>query len=238
MYAIIENGGIGQPFHFRAYTNHGSYVDPLRPMSWRLRHAIAGGGALADLGIHLMDLTRFLLGEVVWVQCQTRTFIPQRPISVGSAQMETVDVDDWSLCQLGLEKDVCGTIEVSRVAAGSSEESGIEVNGSLGSVRVNFEQPDQLYYFDVRHKQWRHGKLDFPTPAGLQPLETLWPPSKQSMGYMLNAHLACCYDFLQCVYEQRVSALNFATALAAQEILEAAYVSAASGGQRIHLPLP
>lgn len=237
MKAVIENGGIGQPFHFRAFMNHGSYIDPLRPMSWRLRHAMAGGGALADLGIHLMDLIRFLLGDVSWVQCHTRTFISHRPAAVGSSQLETVDVDDWALVQLRLLNDACGNIEVTRVAGGTGEESGIEICGSQGSLRVNFEHPEQLYYYDARRKQWINGKLEFPSPAGLRPIEQLWPPSKQSMGYMLNAHLASCYDFLQCIREQKPSALDFATALAAQEILEAAYLSAVSDGQRVSLPL-
>jgi predicted dehydrogenase len=237
MKAVIENGGIGKPFHFRAYTFHGSYIDPLRPMSWRLRQAISGGGALADLGVHLMDLIRFLLGDAAWVECQTRTFITQRPTSPGSAQMETVDVDDWALCQLGLQNDACGTIEVTRVAGGTDEACGIEISGSQGSLKFDFEFPNQLNYYNARRKQWLMGNLDFPPAAGLRPIETLWPPSKQSMGSMLNAHLASCYDFLQCVVEQKESPLNFVTALAAQEILEAAYLSSSKSGQRIRLPL-
>ena len=237
MKSVIENGGMGQPFHFRAYMNHGSYIDPLRPMSWRLRHAMAGGGALADLGIHLMDLIRFLLGDISWVQCHTRTFIPRRPVAVGSNQLEAVDVDDWALCQLGLPNDACGTIEVTRVAGGTGEESGIVISGSQGSLKLNFEHPDQLHYFDAKRKQWINGILEFPPPAKMRPIEQLWPPSKQSMGYMLNAHLASCFDFLQCIQEKKPSALNFATALAAQEILEAAYRSASFDGKRMTLPL-
>lgn len=238
MKAIIENGGIGQPLHFRAFMNHGGYVDIHRPMTWRLRHAMAGGGALADLGVHLLDLVHFLLGEVAWVQCHTRTFFKNRPTSAGSNQMERVDVDDWALCQLGLPNDACGTVEVTRVAAGAGEESGLEVHGSLGSLKMDISHPDQLKYYDVKRKQWIDGQLDFSTAAGLRPLEGLWPPSKQSMGYMVNAHLACCYDFLQCIHEQKPSAMNFSEALAAQEMLEAAYLSASNGGQRIPLPLP
>ncbi len=238
MKAIIENGGIGQPLHFRAYINHGGYIDVLRPMSWRLRYSMAGGGALADLGIHLLDLIQFLLGKVAWVQCQTRTFVPRRPATAHSSQLETVDVDDWALCQLGLPNDACGTVEVTRVAAGAGEESGLEIHGSLGSLKMDIGHPEQLNYYDVKRKQWIDGKLDFPPAVNLRPIEQLWPPSKQSMGYMLNAHLACCYDFLQCIQEQKPSPLDFNAALTAQEMLEAAYLSASKGGQRISLPLP
>jgi predicted dehydrogenase len=238
MKAIIENGGIGQPLHFRAYMNHGGYIDILRPMTWRLRHAMAGGGALTDLGIHLLDLIQFLLGKVAWVQCETRTFVPRRPKTAGNSEMETVDVDDWALCTLGLPDDACGTVEVTRVAAGAGEESGLEIHGSLGTLKMEIGHPEQLKYYDVKRKQWIDGKLDFPPAAGLRPLDGLWPPSKQSMGYMLNAHMACCFDFLQCIREQKPSALDFEAALTAQEILEAAYLSALKSGQRIQLPLP
>lgn len=237
MKAVMENGGIGQPLHFRAYMNHGGYIDALRPMTWRLRYTMAGGGALADLGIHLLDLFQFLLGKMAWVQCQTRTFVPQRPSAKGSSQMEKVDVDDWALVQLGLPNDACGTVEVTRVAAGAGEESGLEIHGSLGSLKMDIGHPEQLKYYDVKRKQWIDGKLEFPPATGLRPLEDIWPPSKQSMGYMLNAHLACCYDFLQCIQEQKPSPLDFNAALTAQEMLEAAYLSASKGGQRIQLPL-
>jgi len=237
MKSIIENGGIGQPYHFRAHMVHSSYLDKLRPMSWRLRHAAAGGGALADLGIHMMDLIRFLLGEVAWVQCQTRTFITERPTAAGSATMETVDVDDWALCNLGMQNGSTGFIETTRISGGTSESSGIEIIGSQGTVKVDFENQMAVDFFDAKRKQWLIGPQDFPPPTGLRTIEQLWPASKQSLGYMLNAHLASAYDFLQCIQENKPSMLNFDTALAAQEILEAAYLSASKSSQRINLPL-
>jgi predicted dehydrogenase len=237
MKAVIENGGIGQPYHFRAHTFHSSYLDALRPMSWRLSQAVAGGGALADLGIHLMDLIRFLLGEVAWVQCQTRTFITERPITAGSRQKGAVDVDDWALCSLGMQNGSSGLIEVTRVSGGTSDSSAIEIFGSQGTVKVDFENQMTVDFFDAKRKQWLIGPQDFAPAARLRPIEKLWPASKQSLGYMLNAHLASAYDFLQCIQEKKPSLLNFETALAAQEILEAAYLSALKNSQRINLPL-
>jgi predicted dehydrogenase len=237
MKAVIENGGIGQPYHFRAHMFHSSYLDKQRPMSWRLRRAVAGGGALADLGIHLMDLIRFLLGEVAWVQCQTRTFITERPTAASSAKMETVDVDDWALCNLGMQNGATGFIEVTRVSGGTSESSVIEIIGSQGTVKVDFENQMTVDFFDAKRKQWLIGPQDFPPASGLRPIEQLWAASKQSLGYMVNAHLASAYDFLQCIQEKKPSMLNFETALAAQEILEAAYLSTSKTSQRINLPL-
>jgi predicted dehydrogenase len=237
MKAVIENGGIGQPYHFRAHTFHSSYLNALRPMSWRLSQAASGGGALADLGVHLMDLIRFLLGEIAWVQCQTRTFITERPITAASSQKGTVDVDDWALCSLGMQNGSSGMIEVTRVSGGTSDSSAIEIIGSQGTVKVDFENQMTVDFFDARSNQWLIGPQDFPPATGLRPIEKLWPASKQSLGYMVNAHLASAYDFLQCIQEKKHSLLSFETALAAQEILEAAYLSASKNSQRINLPL-
>ena len=237
MKAIIENGGIGKPFYFRAHMIYGNYIDPMIPISWRLRQTLSGGGALADLGIHMMDLIRFLLGEVDWVQCNTRTFITKRPTFAGSTQMESVDVDDWAICQLGMQNDSTGFIEVSRVSGGASDDNSIEIIGNQGTVKVNLNNLNNVEYFDLNHRQWRIGNQDFQTPSGMRPINGLWPPTSQSLGFYLNSHLASCYDFLQCIQENKQSDLNFKTALAAQEILEAAYQSASRSGKRVYLPL-
>jgi len=237
MKAILENEYLGDIHHFRGRLFHGSYLDPKRPISWRLRHADAGGGVLSDLGIHLLDLVYFLLGKVKWVQCQTRTFITQRPKVMGSSEMETVDVDDWALCMLGLENGATGVIEVTRVAGGVDECSELEIFGQRGSLRMNVENPMTIEYYDAKLKQWEIGMQDYPLPTSLRPIEQLWPPSKQSMGFMLNAHLASAYDFLQCIAEKKESPINFKEALVAQEILEAAYLSASRNSERIRLPL-
>ena len=237
MKSIIENGAIGEVHHFRAHFFHSSYLDPKRPMTWRLRLADSGGGALADLGIHILDQIRSLLGEVDWIQCQTRTFIHQRPTTYASNTLEPVGVDDWALCTLGMKSGAVGTLEVSRFTGGIDESTEIEIFGSKGSVKVNLEDPLTAQYYDVKRKQWLIGPQDFPPPLNLRPIEQVWPASKQSMGDMLNAHLACALDFLLDIREAKNSPVNFHVGLAAQEILEAAYLSAGKNGIPIQLPL-
>ena len=237
MKALIDNGEIGEPYHFRAHLYHSSYLDAQRPMAWRLRKANSGGGALADLGIHALDLLLFMLDNIDWVQCVTRTYIQQRPSEPGSKKMETVDVDDWAVCTLGTKNGASGLLEVSRVSGGNSESIAIEIIGSRGTVKVDFEDPLTCYFFNTKRKQWLIGPHDFPPPAGMRSIEQLWPPAKQTLGYMLNAHLASAYDFMQCVQKGKSSMVSFSTALAAQELLEAAYISADRNGVRINLPI-
>ena len=49
------------------------------PKVWRLDKAVAGSGALGDLGAHVIDLGRFLVGEPTAVNGVLRTFIKERP---------------------------------------------------------------------------------------------------------------------------------------------------------------
>jgi predicted dehydrogenase len=235
MKALIAAGQIGEVLNCRAQMFHSSYLDPERPMSWRLRRRDSGGGALADLGSHLIDLFRYLVGEIQWVCSEMRTFIPERPEQRGSSRRQPVDVDDWAHCVVGLENGAVGTIEVTRMAAGAGEATSVEVFGRKGALVFHISEPETVRYHDLQRGQWLQGKVEAPAIPGERPVAGLWPPAKYSQGTMVNAHLAAAYDFLQCVSEGAPSAVDFAAGLAAQEVLEAAYRSAAHNGERVAL---
>ena len=234
--ALVESGELGEIYNFRAHIFHGSYLDRNRPMSWRLRHAETGGGAFADLGAHLVFSVCFLMGDVAAVRADSRTFIKERPVTKGSDQLEKVDVDDWMHCTLELKGGQIGELEVTRVAGGYGEATMLEVFGSKGSAVYDVAQPDQARYFDARRGQWITGSLPMFSSEHDRPLEAIYPSPKFSQGRMTDVHLASVYDFLQYIAEGKPSPLNFDTALAIEEVLEAAYTSAARGGERLTLP--
>lgn len=235
--AIMASGALGEIFNFRIHYFHNSYMDPLRPISWRLKWASSGGGALADLGIHIIDMVRFVLGDVRWVRCNTDTFIKQRPSAAGSKQMVPVDVDDWALCMLGLQSGPSGVLEVTRLSGGVGDSMRFEIFGSKGSVVFDLSQPASASYYDQDRKQLLIGNQDFPTPEGERPLHIILPAHKMSAGYFRDAHTASIYDFLLNIKEGKESSANFSEATKAQEVLEAAYSSSQKDGEKIHLPL-
>lgn len=237
MKALLEADAIGEVLNFRAIMFHSSYLDTQRPMSWRLRKSESGGGAFADLGAHLIDLTHYLLGPVQSVSAWTRTVIQQRPSSKGSSQQEEVDVDDWVHCRLLLESGVPGHLEATRMAAGASEATSFEIYGRKGALRFEIGKPDHVSLYDLEAGKWSEGTVDAPEPSGERPLKSLWPSGKYSQGLMTDAHLASVYDFLQCIVEGKPSNLGFQAGLAVQEVLEAGYLSAEQGGNQIELPL-
>ncbi|MDP2964914.1 MAG: Gfo/Idh/MocA family oxidoreductase [Pelolinea sp.] len=236
--AILAAGALGEINNFRIHYFHNSYMDPARPMSWRLQKATSGGGSLTDLGIHMIDMVRYLLGDVDWVKCRTRTFITQRPIAAGSAEMAPVDVDDWALCMLGLKNGAEGVIEVTRMSGGMGDSCRIEIFGSQGSIEVDFSQTGSVRYYDQRRKQYQLGSQGFPTPAGERPMSEWLPQPKLTLGWFKDAHLGSIYDFLLNIRERKESSANFEAALKAQELLEAAYLSASRNTGQIYLPLP
>ena len=127
--------------NFRSTIFHSSYLDPQRPMSWRLRWAESGGGAFADLGAHMVDMVTYLLGDAFRVGAKMRTFITERPETRGSNQMETVDVDDWAFCTMELKNGAIGHIEATRMAAGISDEITLQVFCRNGSLHSGCQQP-------------------------------------------------------------------------------------------------
>jgi len=58
----VDDGLIGELDHIRAFAGHEG-LSQFRA-DWEYDSAVVGGGALMDVGIHLIDLTRYLLGDV------------------------------------------------------------------------------------------------------------------------------------------------------------------------------
>ena len=109
---MIEAGELGEIYHFRGRYLQDWIIDPQFERVWRLDRSVAGSGALGDLGAHVIDLARFLVGEISSVSGIARTFIPERPGG-------TVDVDDAFEAIVEFESGAIGTIEASRFAPGA-----------------------------------------------------------------------------------------------------------------------
>lgn len=58
----LDSGLIGRLDHVRAFAGHQG-LSQFRS-AWEYDKSVIGGGALLDVGIHIIDLTRYLLGEV------------------------------------------------------------------------------------------------------------------------------------------------------------------------------
>jgi predicted dehydrogenase len=227
---LIHDGALGEVYTFRAQYLHSGYQDPDRPMSWRLRKDQAGGGASMDLGSHVVDLIRYLLGEFQSVYARLHTFVTERPVRRDAAQKEAVTVDDAAWLQIRLESGAVGTMETSRFATGMVDDLRLEVHGRRGALRFSLMDGNWLYWYDATRKADPLGG-----ERGWSRLETLQhypgaaaPPPRAILGWT-RTHAESQYAFLRAVVTGEAPHPDIVDGLRAQMVLGAAYASAQSG---------
>jgi predicted dehydrogenase len=227
---LIDSGFLGRVFSFRGRYFRSSYIDPTKPLSWRLSKEISGGGALLDLGSHIIDLIYYLLGPFASVQATMDTLIKERPVKAGSSQTGIVDVDDFALITAKLHDGTLGNIEVSRMGTGVNNECLFEIYGEKGAIRFNAEDPSYLEIYDVRDAASPNGGL-----RGFKKIETVGrydgqkaPDATMPTGFV-RTHTECQYQFLKAIWEDRDGSPNFATGLHVQEIMDAVERSSEKG---------
>lgn len=142
---LIESGKLGRIYHWRAVYLQEWGMDAEMPISWRFRKDVAGSGALGDLGAHIIDLARFLVGEPKSVMGYTQTWLTERPDGKGG--MAKADVDDGFVAAMEFENGALGTVEATRFAKGRKNFNNFEINGENGSIQFNLERLNELNVF-------------------------------------------------------------------------------------------
>jgi len=114
---LIDEGRIGQVFHYRATYLQESGNDPSRPLTWKLQKSQAGSGVLGDLLSHLVDTALYLNGPIAEVSGLMHTFAPGR------------DVDDATLALARFSNGSLGSFEATRYAVGCKNRNSFEIHG-------------------------------------------------------------------------------------------------------------
>ncbi len=140
-------------------------------------------------------------------------------------------MDDWALCTCGLEHGAVGTIEVSRVAAGREQASTIEIYGDRGSLAVDFAKPKEAALFQTSTGKWL--PADEARNVSLQVGPQLFGEAESFMDMLIAAHASSIEDFLRSMQQGSSNPIDYAWATKSQAILEAAYQSALSHGDRV-----
>ena len=142
---LQEKGILGRPRMFRSRL--GTYPERIE-RRWSAYRSLSGGGVLMDLGIHLIDLFRYLVGEIKTVQGQTRAFRP-----------EIREVEDSAVLLIESEGGALGVIEVSWATAPS--ENIIELYGEKGTAIVDYAC-NEIRYKTQGAAAWNRPELTFP----------------------------------------------------------------------------
>lgn len=139
---MVRNGDLGEIYHFRAQYLQEWIMDPDFEAVWRLQGDVAGSGSLGDLGSHIVDIARFIVGEPARVGGLLKTFIKERPAPGGGRV--PVTVDDAFEAWVEFDNGAIGTLEATRFAKGRKNGMTFEVNGAKGSIRFNMERFNEL----------------------------------------------------------------------------------------------
>lgn len=182
-YDLIKAGKLGEIYHFRAVYLQEWIMDPDFPLVWRLDKKRAGSGVLGDLGAHVIDLARFLVGEPRQISGMMKTFIKERPLQ-GQPGTGEVSVDDAFISLMEFDNGALGTIEASRFCAGRKNHQVLEINGSKGTLVFNLERMNELDVFwkdeEPRETQGFHNVL---VSESYHPFWENWWPQGHMIGW-------------------------------------------------------
>ncbi|MFN0073899.1 MAG: Gfo/Idh/MocA family protein [Chloroflexota bacterium] len=123
---LIDSGDIGRPLLVRMILGHGGR--PGYEQEWKLQRERAGGGALIDPGIHLIDLAQHLLGDLYPRSAQLNRLYWN--IDVEDAATAVLSTSDGATVML--QSDLVEWRSIFQVAIQGSD-GYIRVDGRMGN---------------------------------------------------------------------------------------------------------
>ena len=144
---MVSAGELGEITSFRGVHAEGFMSDADLPHSWRLDPS-GGGGAIADVGSHIIGMARFLLGPITEVNADLETVVKTRPVRAGIAgERRAVEVDDIARLTVRFARGCSGSIEANWLATGRKMGLSFELFGSKGSLSFTQERLNEMLYF-------------------------------------------------------------------------------------------
>jgi predicted dehydrogenase len=235
---LVQDGRLGQIRHVRAQYLQDWIIDPEFPLVWRLQRDKAGSGALGDLGAHIIDLAQYVAGdEVTGVSALTETFVKQRPLAAASAglsgaggsEMGEVTVDDAALFLARFAGGAVASFEATRFATGHKNGLRLEIEGSSGSLRFDFESMNELRFYDATEASSTAGFRRILVTEPDHPYMPAWWPAGHIIGYE-HTFTHEIRDLLEALATGTNPSPSFADGLQVQRVLTAVEASAGGAG--------
>lgn len=227
---LIDEGFVGNIFSFRGRYHRSSYISYDKPLSWRLKREVTGGGALFDLGSHILDLLYYLLGDFGSVYGTLDTLIKERPVSKGASEKAPVDVDDIALLHTRLTDGTLGTVEISRMGTGATNDLIVEIFGDKGAIRFDLNDPAWIQIYDTRDDIAPTGGMrGFRKVEAVQRYDGQRAPDWSMTPDFMRIHAECQYQFIKSIWDDTTPSPSFTEGLHVQKIMEAAERSSTAG---------
>lgn len=225
---LIEDGQLGKILEFRVAYLHSGSANPDAPLKWKLS-ADAGGGVIADLGSHVLDLAHFLLGDYASLLSAAKIAYADRPAVDDPARRVPVDTEDCMMLLARMASGALGNIEATKIATGSEDEVRFEIHGTKGALRFNSMIPHFLEFWDQDAPASPIGGVRgwtripcgqrYPAPA------TGFPTPKAAIGWM-RGHMACLANFLFDIPDGKPGNPGLQQGVYIQRLMEACHRSA------------
>jgi len=210
--ALVETGKLGHVYHAKAFWFRRAGIPKLG--TWFCKNSLAGGGALYDIGVHLLDLALFVMGRFnpVSVSGQTYSTFGPRGIGEGSWGLSErshndFDVDDGATALLRFDDGATLTLDVSwAIHQKEPDRMNVVVHGSEAGAGC---YPGEIYRFG--------------TETGTYETATL---AQTPLPY---PHANRFSNFINAVQGSESLCVSPEQALAVQRILDAIYESSRLG---------
>lgn len=202
--SILNSGKLGEINQFRFMYLHGSYAEE-REITWRLKKGT--GGALVDLGPHVIDLVQHMLGPINIIGSNMQAKFPGR------------EVDDYAQILCRTIEGIDGYLEVSRLSTGSLDDLRIEIHGNEGSISWSLQE---LNYFKLFMKNSDYPGYKTIPCFSAKESKSDFPPPKVSSGWLMP-HVHCLYSFAKQIEDSSFddpSSANFKDGFNVQKVID------------------
>lgn len=219
---LITEGKIGKIYSFKAQYMQDWGLSPETPFLWRMDAKAAGRGP-TEAGSHIVDLARYLTGEIEQVAATYNIAIKERK-EAGTGTKKEVTSEDNTVFIARFAEGAIGMFETSRVSAGRKNALLMEINGSKGSIRFNLERLDELELYLEDDPAYIQG---FRTIIATQPEHMYiknWWPTGHIIGWE-HTFVHQYYEFIQAIAQDRLPSPNFHDGMKCQQVIEAVWLA-------------
>lgn len=229
---LIDEGKIGRLLNFRGTYLQDWSADPNGPLSWRFQKSVAGSGTVGDIGTHVVDFARYLVGEVAAVNAMVHTYVKERPVQSGgldklgasdksgAGPKAEVDVDDEMITLIKFQNGAVGSIEATRNAYGRNNFLTFEIHGTKGSIAFNYERMDEIQVMFADDPPETRGFRTIYTGPNHPYGQNLWPIPALGIGYG-ETKIIECYDFFNAIVTGKQPSPNFEDGYRVSQIADA-----------------
>lgn len=218
LHRLIKEGYLGRCFYsqFRyvgGYGRSGQYG-----WKWDRRRAL---GALGDLGVHMIDLARWYIGDILKVNAHLSTFI-ERP---GIEGQPLDPANDSALLTFKFKDGGQGVIYVSAVShlGDRGQEFQVILQGENGTLEMGSTSRDGYVVRGARSDEEQIRPLAIPDDIldGINPNS----PIRQQLNQIFTGQSAGSRLFIEAIVNDRAISPSFYDGFRAQEVIEAAIES-------------